>query len=247
MPKIHLVNYSSDPLYSYTRKIVIDYRRMQEEQTELAANSGMTVWPYTSDWLKSTDFYKKNEHILSQEKGAGYWLWKPYIILETLKQIPENDIVFYLDVDFLFRLEFDGTNLIYLIKKNLQNNDQLFFSINGSIDEWCKRDTFILMNCDTEEYWNANVIHAGKHFWKKNNNSIKLAEKWLNLCSDERILTDFPSILGDDSSKFLIHNWHTHDQAILGLLIKKYKINHTLFNHWDFIYDIENVEEKFKI
>ena len=137
--------------------------------------------------------------------------------------------------------------MIYLIKKNLQNNDQLFFSINGSIDEWCKKDTFILMNCDTEEYWNANVIHAGKHFWKKNNNSIKLAEKWLNLCSDERILTDFPSILGDDSSKFLIHNWHTHDQAILGLLIKKYKINYNLFNHWDFIYDIENVAEKFKI
>ncbi len=25
-------------------------------------------------------FYSLNKHILEQQRGAGYWLWKPYII-----------------------------------------------------------------------------------------------------------------------------------------------------------------------
>ena len=31
----------------------------------------------------SEDFYKKNQNILDLKKGAGYFLWKPYIIHET--------------------------------------------------------------------------------------------------------------------------------------------------------------------
>ena len=43
------------------------------------------------------DFYKNNSKILSQTKGAGYWLWKPYIILKTLNCVNENSIIFYCD------------------------------------------------------------------------------------------------------------------------------------------------------
>ena len=33
------------------------------------------------------DFKNKNVAILNKNKGAGYWLWKPYVILEKLKKI----------------------------------------------------------------------------------------------------------------------------------------------------------------
>ena len=33
------------------------------------------------------DFQQNNENILSCSRGGGYWLWKPYIINETLKKI----------------------------------------------------------------------------------------------------------------------------------------------------------------
>lgn len=45
------------------------------------------------------DFYEKNKFILNQRRGAGYWLWKPYVILKTLNQMQNGDLLFYLDVD----------------------------------------------------------------------------------------------------------------------------------------------------
>src|SRR5208282_2331127 len=41
------------------------------------------------------EFFEKNKHILSQKKGDGYWLWKPYFILKTLENAPENSTVIY--------------------------------------------------------------------------------------------------------------------------------------------------------
>jgi hypothetical protein len=32
------------------------------------------------------DFKTKYNNILSLNRGGGYWLWKPYIINETLKK-----------------------------------------------------------------------------------------------------------------------------------------------------------------
>ena len=36
------------------------------------------------------DFVAKNKELLSKPRGAGYWVWKPYIILKTLKMIPRG-------------------------------------------------------------------------------------------------------------------------------------------------------------
>ena len=52
--------------------------------------------PYNRKHIASS-YVNAHENIFSQKKGAGYWLWKPYIILETLEEIPENDILLYAD------------------------------------------------------------------------------------------------------------------------------------------------------
>lgn len=54
---------------------------------------------------------KKNSKTLKCSTGAGYWLWKPYIILQSLKQLKDGDILFYSDAgsyinnkpDYLFK------------------------------------------------------------------------------------------------------------------------------------------------
>ena len=47
-------------------------------------------------------FSKKNNHILSLSRGAGYWLWKPYIIQKHLFEIEDGDILCYCDSSYLF-------------------------------------------------------------------------------------------------------------------------------------------------
>ena len=52
--------------------------------------------PYNRKHIASS-YVSAHENVFSHKKGAGYWLWKPYIILETLEEIPENDILLYAD------------------------------------------------------------------------------------------------------------------------------------------------------
>jgi hypothetical protein len=46
---------------------------------------------YSDSWLKKTEYYKKNKFILDQERGGGFWCWKPYVIYETLNKLNNND------------------------------------------------------------------------------------------------------------------------------------------------------------
>jgi hypothetical protein len=51
------------------------------------------------DWehLRSTPFYQDNHAILDRPTGMGFWLWKPYIIIEALNAVSDGDIVVYAD------------------------------------------------------------------------------------------------------------------------------------------------------
>src|SRR5437870_8412472 len=39
-------------------------------------------------------FYEQHKHILQLKRGAGYWLWKPYIILKTLLETNYKYIIY---------------------------------------------------------------------------------------------------------------------------------------------------------
>jgi hypothetical protein len=253
MTNIHLVTYASEPSFCYTRGCVLDYKKQQDELNQLGLENGMIIHAYNDEWLRSTDFYQENIEILSDQKGAGYWLWKPYIILKTLEKIPENDIVFYLDVDHYFIANTVDTSFVSLIKDHLSRDvydptreapSQLFFNNKAFIPHGCKRDAFILTGCDTERYWTEYMIVPGYIFWKNNLHSIKLVKEWLRFCCDKRIITDAPSQLGEEYPEY---SGHRHDAAILALLVAKYNLRHNHFDQGTWIYERKDVEEKFKI
>ena len=46
---------------------------------------------------------EKNKEILSRKRGSGYWLWKPYLILKTLKEkLNYGDYLIYIDAAILY-------------------------------------------------------------------------------------------------------------------------------------------------
>ncbi|ETO03755.1 hypothetical protein RFI_33647 [Reticulomyxa filosa] len=59
-------------------------------------NGGFDVCiPYNMSFM-STDFVVAHQDILQNRRGAGYWLWKPYIIFHTLlndKLMQDGDIL----------------------------------------------------------------------------------------------------------------------------------------------------------
>jgi hypothetical protein len=167
--------------------------------------------------LKQTDFYRNNSEILDQPKGIGYWLWKPYIILEAMKTLSEGDIVIYSDcgIEMADRLE-------ALISLCSETQPVVLFG-NGDFTNsmWTKRDCFILMDCDNELFWKSPHCDAAFSLFRKNGLSLQFLTDWLEHARDKRILTDLGNTCGKKNLPDFIA--HRCDQSILSLLAQKYK------------------------
>src|SRR5687768_4260813 len=65
-------------------------------------NGADRVWSWTDAAIRQTEFYEQNKVILDQPRGSGLWLWKPFIILDTLQRAKEGETVIYADVGVEF-------------------------------------------------------------------------------------------------------------------------------------------------
>lgn len=168
-------------------------------------------------WLKSTNFYKENENILKEKRGAGFWLWKPFLIKTALMQIPENSILVYLDSGDTI----DNGFLEHLIPI-MQKEDMLLLGGAYKNSDWTKRDCFYYMNCDTPEFHNATQLEAGVQIWKHTQKSLEILSEQLEYCTDRRILTDDANVCGLEN--IIGFQDHRHDQSVLTNLFLKYKL-----------------------
>lgn len=167
-------------------------------------------------------FVEKNKTILSQARGAGYWLWKPYIILKTLNQIPEGDIVLYID---------SGVKVIRKLDNYINflgDRDILAVAIHPN-RHYIKRDLLRMMKMDTPDVRDAKQLQASIIALKNNDFTKEFVKEWLELCEIEHLLTDIPSV--DEHPDFLDHR---HDQAIFSLLSLQYK-DHVKIIEWEYM------------
>jgi hypothetical protein len=165
------------------------------------------------------DFYEKNKRILSQKKGNGYWLWKPYFIKKTLEMLNWNDFLFYCDSGSYFIKPI--TPLIEI--SSLNSQDIIVFELSFTERIWTKRDAFILMNCDSPKYSESNQRLASFSLWKKSNFTIDFINEFLHYAQDERLITDLENQCGYPN--YPDFREHRHDQSIFSLLSKKYDLN----------------------
>jgi len=113
------------------------------------------------------EYYEKHKGIFSQKRGAGYWLWKPYIIKKTLNMMAEGDVLFYIDSGNTFQ-----TNTDFFIDKLNENKDDiiLFRSHEDSKDS-IKKDAYIIMQMD-ERYRNHPHLEANTIILRKTFKSV---------------------------------------------------------------------------
>ena len=206
--KIILISYANKPFY-----------KSQQELKKSALKYGVDeVIDYNDIWLKKqTVFYQKNKHILSQKRGNGFWLWKPFIILDALKKMQPEDILIHVDAGALFM------NAVKPLIELTENKEIILFYNNGHKNStWTKRDCFHFMDCDNDKFYNENQTLAGYIVCKKTPFVISFLEEWLEYAQNENILTDLPNTCGLANLKDFID--HRHDQSILSLLAAKYNL-----------------------
>ena len=79
------------------------YQKAMEYNARTARKKGGVdrVYMYSVSDI-DPEFREKNRHILSQPRGNGYWLWKPYFIARTLRLLQEGDYLVYCDAGIYY-------------------------------------------------------------------------------------------------------------------------------------------------
>lgn len=212
------------------------FRQWQQLQTQTAYLFGADKVREYSPKDIPADFYAKNKFILDQPRGAGYWLWKPWIIKDALSSVNFGDYVLYVDSGAFFVAP---PRMLINALENAKM-DVMCFSMTIYLEKvWSKRDAFILMDCDQEEYANSPQRCATYLLLKKTTDSVALIDEFLWYAQDPRIITDMPNQLGKENYDGFQDN--RHDQTIWSLLTKKKKIKSfrdPSQHHYDYPKDI---------
>jgi hypothetical protein len=198
------------------------FKEKQDALSEQGKSVGFVPHSYTHDWLKKTEFYEQNKSILDQPRGLGYWLWKPYIILDAMNKAKDGDVVFYIDSGDLFFSEVDGQSITEAIESHLSYSSCLFISYGNYNATWTKKDCFVYMDCDSEMYWKAPQLEAGVSYWTVNIKSKEILQEWLEYCKDDRILTDAENVCGLQNHD--LFKDHRHDQSILTNIVTRRRL-----------------------
>ena len=152
---------------------------------------------------------KYNRETMEQERGAGYWLWKPWIINHTLLFTEIGDYIVYADAGV------EVINNLNFIIDRMGDQDVWLFGNKWAHIDWCKADVIKKIiglpyqNISTYKQAQASVIIV-----RNTPTARAFIKEWLLWCQ-------MPGLIDDSPSK--TPNWstfqeHRHDQAILTTL-----------------------------
>jgi len=180
---------------------------------ESARRNGVNdVYEWNREALEQTDFYDAHKDILDEPRGNGYWLWKPFIILDALERSNEGDIIIYSDAGVEF-----VSNVNHIISR--MTDDVWLFGNKWKHRDWCKADVL-----NTIWDWSGLQAQASVIFVRNTGWAKTFIDGWLMNCCNKQLIDDSPSI----TPNYAEFNEHRHDQAIL----TSYAIMKGLSFHW---------------
>lgn len=199
---IYLINYA-DKTFKNSQHIAILFAKLFAK-----VDTTIALGPENID-----DYFRyKNASVLSEPKGGGYWLWKPYFLKKYLAELNENDWLVYMDSGmFLYK---DITNLLRKLDK--QDQDVFGFELPLLERQWTKRAVYDRFGLDPDKD-DTNQIMATAVIIKKSKRSVGFVEDYLKYCLETDLLDD--SLNSDQCADFIEHR---HDQSIFSMLYKVY-------------------------
>lgn len=169
--------------------------------------------------------YIKSSPLMAYTKGGGYWIWKPYIILNTLKKYSDDDIIVYADSgcslekseewNKYFELMNQYKSIVFHYRRNTNYNWKTFDKESSpSIKHWVKKETSIFFDdlYKNNDWKSKDKIMAGFMIFKSK--SGKLINEWYNISIlHPSLITDpLESELQNQNNYYIEHR---HDQAII--------------------------------
>ena len=168
---------------------------------------------------------------MDHDKGGGYWIWKPFIILKTLQEMKNGDILVYADAGCTINISAEWQCYF----DELYNVNGLFFLLNTTVRQYTRPDVIELFSANGK-FWDRNYqVSATCVILKKDDKTIKFITEWNNF-----MIENFFYVKDLEIDKLLVKNKkfiaHRHDQSILTALFyehrKRYNFKYIL-NHFE--------------
>ncbi len=166
------------------------------------------IFSYTE--LDFPDFFKTHAEFIKANRRIGYgrWIWKPMIILETLKKLNPDDIVVYTDAGV--HLNKRGLPRFAEYVAMLDNSSK---SIVSFAAQHYTADQFVCPDAAAEYFPDVYAksrphCYSGVILLKRTDDSIRFVREWLALCENYTFLRGesvrkHPRFLGGDGDNGL--------------------------------------------
>ena len=194
--------------------MTISAERLKESALKFGVDSVFTYSPYLFD--QSFEYLIKP--LLKDSRGYGWWLWKPYILLDAIQTLKDGDILIYSDA---------GQEVIADLRSmtELMDEDIMFFTNGFQHSHWCKMEVmeaicpefFPEKNWPDNNYQDYKQVQASFIFFKVNESTRKFIQEWYAWSIMPGLIDNTPR--GEQFPEFAEHR---HDQAILTCLQIKY-------------------------
>lgn len=169
--------------------------------------------------LKGPFWERHHQFICSNPRGYGYWIWKPYIMQQTMQTMKDGDVLLYLDcgceLDVNKRIKLQ--TMLTLVERELFI-DTIFSPLHDD-ESWTKYDLIDRMKLPMDTL-KTPQRQAGALLVSICPKTRNLIDEWYELCCDYRNIDDSLSIL-PNAPTFVEHR---HDQSVLSLLCKKHNL-----------------------
>jgi len=188
------------------------YVNAAKKLSESAKRYGLSTKIYGPDDFDE-DFLVKHSHILKYSRGYGYMVWKPWIIIQELKKMKENELLLYTDAacEFVSNPE----PLFELSKRQ----EVVVFEVTGHPERnWTKSEVFEKMNISFSDQMSDQRMSSFIVF-RNCEYSRTFVLKWMNLASDLNLIGEETKL----REEYFVA--HRHDQSLLSVLSKKFNLS----------------------
>lgn len=210
--KIYCVSYADE-------RMTIAQKKLEESFLSVPHAAGLER---LTMGFNETDLHPEFSDLMRKKglaggRGAGYWIWKPWVIQEAMHRIEGNQYILYAD---------SGIEIIQDISCLLSGDPEIvLFENKWPHLDWCKRSTLEAMLVPSlipdRSY---NQCQASVCVFKKTLFTVEFLRKWNWWCQIGTMIDDTPSM--DPEIPTFVE--HRHDQAILTNLAILYHIP----RHW---------------
>jgi len=172
-----------------------------------------------SDLFDSEFWLTHSKFILANPRGAGYWIWKPYVVSQALEKMADGDVLLYADAGCTLDAAKLARFAEYVQMVSTHPSGILVFNMSWNLQRFYTKKTVVdLLGAELD----VGQIAATAFMLRASPKTRSLVAEWLALCSKYYLIDDSPSLAADGTilAEDPAFREHRHDQAIWSLLLR---------------------------